>query len=205
MFGKVMAPFASVWEHLKEVGGLRDPSKLSIEDFRLELAELGLLGKGFGPDEYRAALEEHLGIEIHVENLPDLEGGAFAGELAAGGILAEVIVEEESGNAVVLVWESLRDLPWPAFELAVFHELSHLAAGHPLRVKRRARGKGARMFRAMGPRLASREAPTVTDVAELDELKGKVLEPEARKRAKWLVAAGTVPKAFEGEKANRLT
>jgi hypothetical protein len=54
-----------LWSHLVEVGGfLGDPSKLTLEGFRLELAELGLLGRPFGPEEYRAALEEHLEIEI---------------------------------------------------------------------------------------------------------------------------------------------
>jgi hypothetical protein len=40
---------------------------------------------------------------------------------------------------------------------------------------------------------------------ELEDLKQKVFEPEARKRAKWLVLAGAFPKVFEAEKVNRLT
>jgi hypothetical protein len=202
------AALASAWSHFKWVVGLRDPSELSVEDFRLELAELGLLGRAFGPEEYRAALEEYLGVEITVEELPDAEGGAVAGELAAEGNLAEVVYDDPTGRALVLVRESLRYRPWPAYELSVFHELSHLAAGHPLRVKRaRGNGTGSR-FRALGAgRLARGERSVLSGDEErgFEGLKSDVLEPEARKRAKWLVLAGTCPEAFEADKADRLT
>lgn len=213
MLEKVSAPFASVWSHLKEllkeVGVMRDPSNVTLEDFRLELADLGLLGRPFGPEEYAAALEEYLGIEIGIEEIPDAGGGPMAcelaGQMAVEGILAEVVVDEETGDAVIFARESLRYQPWPAYELSIFHELSHLAAGHPLRVKR-ARERGVRnKFRALGSRLARREPSPPASGEELEKLKQKVFEPEARKRAKWLVLAGTCPRAFEAEKANRLT
>lgn len=115
----------SLRSHLKELFGLNDPSKLTLEDLRLELTELGLLGKPFGPEEYRTVLEGRLGIEIHLEELPDVERGALTGLLGAEGNLAEVVIDEESGNAVVLVWESLHYQPWPAsYALSIFHALS---------------------------------------------------------------------------------
>lgn len=203
---KLVAPFSSVWSHLKEVMGLRDRSEPTIEDFRLELAELGLLGRAFGPEAYRKALEKHLGMEILVEELPDTKGGALAGQLAGEGILAEVVVNEESGNAVVLVRESLRYRPWPAYELAIFHELSHLAAGHPLRmIWTPKNGETRSLFRSLGsPEPIRGEPAAPSDGADLEELKRNALEIEARKRAKWLVVAGTAPEAFEAETANRL-
>jgi hypothetical protein len=136
-----------------------------------------------------------------------------AGELAAEGNLAEVVYDDPTGRALVLVRESLRYRPWPAYELSLFHELSHLAAGHPLRVKRaRGNGTGSR-FRALGAGRLARGEPSVLSGNEergfeergFEELKREVLEPEARKRAKWLVLAGTCPEAFEADKADRLT
>jgi len=193
VFERIVGPFASLWSHLKETAGLRDPSELTLEDFRVELAGLGLLGKGFGPDEYRTALEQRLGIEIWIEELPD--------RLTKEGDLAEVVVDEGSSKAYILVRESLRYRPWPAYELSIFHELSHLAAGHPLRV-RRSEGNGARRrFRVLRSRLAKQNPSSFGYAAGLRES----LETEARKRAKWLVLAGTCPGAFEADKADRLT
>lgn len=206
VFERIISPFASLWSHLKEVAGLRDPSELTLEDFRLELAELGLLGWAFGPEEYRAALEERLGIEISVEELPDAEGGALASQLAAEGNLAEVVVDEGPSKALVLVRESLCYQPWPAYELSIFHELSHLAAGHPLRTKRALRtgARGGRV-RGLGPQLTRRELVFPASSEESGKLVQEVFESEARRRAKWLVLAGTCPKAFEAEKADRIT
>lgn len=208
VFEWLVTLFVPLWFHLKEVAGLHDPSELTLEDFRLELAELGLLGRSFGPEEYRVALEKRLGIEISVEELPDAEGGPLAGQLAAEGNLAEVVVDEESGHAVILARESLRDRPWPVYELGIFHELSHLAAGHPLRVKQ-ALGTGkksGRWFRRLASRLALQAPEGATNREDVEQPREEeVFEPEARKRAKWCVLAGTCPDAFEAERANRLT
>ncbi len=184
---------------------MRGSSEFTLEDFRLELAELGLLGRGFGPEEYRAALEERLGIEISVEELPDVEGGALAGRLAAEGNLAEVAVDEGASKALVLVRESLRYQPWPAYELSVFHELSHLAAGHPARTKRALRSGARSAVDGLGLQLTRRCSAFPGSSGESVELVQEVFESEARRRAKWLVLAGTCPKAFEAEKADRIT
>ena len=45
-FDALRSVFRSMRIHLKEVVGMRGPSELTLEDFRLELAELGLLGRG---------------------------------------------------------------------------------------------------------------------------------------------------------------
>jgi hypothetical protein len=125
-----------------------------------------------------------------------------------GGDLAEVVYDDPTGKALVRVRESLRYRPWPAYELSLFHELSHLAAGHPLRVKRAQGNETGSRFRALGTSRLARREPSVLSGNEergFEELKSEVLEPEARKRAKWLMLAGTCPEAFEAEKADRLT
>lgn len=125
----------SVGDHLKEIGGFKDPSELAREDFRVELSRLNLLGSRFTVSEYLAALEEDLGVEISIEEVPDSGAEVWSADLVAGGNLAEVAYSEERGEATILVREGLRRAPWPAYELAVYHELSHLAAGHPARFK----------------------------------------------------------------------
>lgn len=202
MLKEVAAPLGALLQHLKEVGGLHSPEELTEEDFRLELADLGLLGRPFGPEEYRRALEERLGLEIHVEEIPvETEGTILGGAPARNGDMAEVVIDGETGRAVIVVRESLRTAPWPAYELSLFHELSHLAAGHQVRVVRDQR----RRFRSLGSRLAVGQPPKAEEDEDLDRFEEEVLEPEARRRAKWLVLAGTCPRAFEAERANCLT
>lgn len=194
MIEKVVSSIGALWSHLKEAGVVPAPkgTVLSLELLRMELAEIGLLGRAFGPEEYRAALEMLRGSRIAIEEVPDGRGGSFEGEFARDGLMAEAVVDPETGDAVILVRESLRYQPWPGYELSLFHELSHLAADHPVRSRRTPSRRTARFWsrRAVG--------------ASEEELREKVLEVEARIRAKWLVVAGTSPRAFEAEKANRL-
>lgn len=123
----------SVGDHLKEIGGFNGSLELIREDLRVELARFNLLGKKFTVSEYLAALEEGLGVEITIEEVPDSGSEIWNADLVAEGNLAEVAYNEERREALILVRESLRRAPWPAYELAVYHELSHLAAGHPSR------------------------------------------------------------------------
>ncbi len=201
---RIAAPLAGAWGRLKEAGGVgRGSAELTEEELRSELADLGLLGRAFGPEEYRRTLEERLGVEISIEEIPgEAEGTVLGG--SGSGNMAEVVICGETGRAVVLVRESLRAAPWPAYELSVLHELSHVAAGHQMRVMRDPR----RQFRSLGTRLAAGEPPKAGSLAaseDLERFEEKVLEPEARRRAKWLVLAGTCPRAFEAERANCLT
>lgn len=194
--------FRSVVSHLKEVGGFNGPLDRTREDLRAELASLGLLGKRFGIEEYRAALEKRLGIGIEIEEVPD-RGTAWSDEFAAEGIIAEVLYNSERREALILMRDSLREEPWPAYELAVFHELSHLAAGHHLRILEAWRrtegsvlewltlglGEGSPGFEADG-----NSARSITEAFEV----------EARNRAKWLVFAGMFARAFASEGADRV-
>lgn len=199
-------PFAAVLAHLKKAGGWRGPSEVSREDFRLELAELGLLGRAFSPGEYRACLEKKLGVEILIEEIPDERNALIISELVLEGIMAEVVYSEDLRRAMVLVRESLRYQPWPAYELSLFHELSHLAAGHPVRLahaRRKKERQGVRLG-SLRSRLGRRSLARYQDAQYVDELRREVFEPEAQKRAEWLVLACTHPVVFEGEGADQV-
>lgn len=177
---------------------LIDRERPSLADFRAELAALDLRGSGFTPEDYAAALGNRLGIEIIIAEYPDARSPLIRGDAAREGNLAEVAYNADLNEAVVLVRESLKRYPWPAHELQVYHELSHLAAGHPLRVQKR--GRAATVLEGLGVRLAQR--PPKGDLAEEYRLASQ--EEEASKRAKWLVLAGASPDIFAGD-ADRLT
>lgn len=193
-----------VGAHLKEIGGFGGPS---MEDFRLELARLELLGRSFGPLDYARALEEHLGIRIVVEDFPDYRFALARREVLREGTLAEVFYAEERGEALVLVRESLRMRPWPAYELTLYHELSHLGARHPMRLK--GGNDTGRVSDDLGvlagaARVVRRHTVDHGSSEDHEELRERVYEPEAKRRARWLVLAGEYPDFFESEGVNRL-
>jgi hypothetical protein len=99
------------------------------EEFELELLELGLSGKTFGPRDYARALERRLGIRIILEVMNDAQHPEFLRRLALSGRLAETHYLPERRAAVVLLPASLPPL---VLALAALHELSHLAAGDHL-------------------------------------------------------------------------
>ena len=99
------------------------------EEFELELLELGLSGKTFGPRDYARALERRLGIRIVLEVMNDTQHPEFLSRLALSGRLAETHYLPERRAAIVLLPSSLPPL---VLALAALHELSHLAAGDHL-------------------------------------------------------------------------
>lgn len=149
---------------LANLGIPDDASVLFREKVREELAESGLLGGTFTPDDYRRALQSRLDTKITIEEVPDVGESRWRVALEAAGHGAEVAYSPERGEAVVLVRASLRRGPWPTFDLTLYHELSHLAAGHHL-----TRTNGLWRLRKGKP---------------------ESLEVEARHRANWLVVAG---------------
>lgn len=158
----------------------------SLGEFQLELAQLGLLGAWFSPEGYRRALMEHIGVETEVVEVSGeyevIVGGRVVGvgrQMYREGILAEVAYDSTSGAAVIFIRESLRYLPWPAYDLSLFHELSHIAASHPV-----------------GRMLVKNEEGTDNITGE-DE--SAAYEREARKRANWLLLAANYPQTFENE------
>ena len=194
--GAFAQPARRIFSHLTELVDRKGPS---LADFRAELATLGLLGVRFTPEAYAAALGNRLEIEITIAEYPDAQSTLMGSEAAREGNLAEIAYNADRNEAVVLVRESLKRYPWPSYELQVYHELSHLAAGHPLRVAKR--GRASEIFQSLGTRLARR-------VPGGGAVEGGMLssqEEEASKRAKWLVLAGASPDVFAGDDTDRLT
>ena len=139
------------------------------EEFELELLELGLSGKTFGPRDYARALERRLGIRIILEVMNDAQHPEFLRRLALSGRLAETHYLPERRTAIVLLPASLPPL---VLVLAALHELAgHLAAGDHL-----IGGEEA------GERLARR--PPLEDEAAREE--------EADQRAIHALLAGTL-------------
>ena len=101
-------------------------SFITPEHFQEELIVLGLSGRTFGPGDYGSALSDFLGISISVHVIPDLEHPELARQLALSGRLGEIRYSDKLRLATILVPESLPPL---IFDLTVFHELGHLAAG----------------------------------------------------------------------------
>jgi len=99
---------------------------LTPEGFQEELTVLGLSGRKFGPEDYVSALSAFLEISISVYVIRDAHHPELARRLALSGRLGEVRYSDDLRLATVPVPESLPPL---VFDLTVFHELGHLAAG----------------------------------------------------------------------------
>lgn len=177
--------------HLAELIGVSRDANVSRETVRLELARAGLLGRCWSLEHYRLAVERETGLAITVEDYPDLRPGLVTEKMLPEDVLAEVDVNEELTEAIVLVRQSLRRRGSIAYTLCVLHELSHLMAGHYLK-SRKLRLQASTIRRAgrwqFGP--------------STDEAK---MENEARRRAKLLLLAGTNPEFFELESSNKFT
>lgn len=161
--------------HCRDMGLFGGGTVVSRARFQSELRELGLLGSRFGTDECRRAVEGALQIPVQVEMMPDAGVEDWSEELAASGDLAELCYSPALGRAVVVFRESLLGAPWPAYELAVFHELAHLIGRHHETADSRSTGSGRRR-----------------------------MEAEADQRAKWLLLASLYPEAFAHEAADRV-
>jgi hypothetical protein len=120
---------ARAWTEASSVARSTEPSFTTPEEFELELLELELSGKTFGPRDYALALERRLGIRIVLEMMNDGQHPEFLRRLALSGRLAETHYLPDRRAAVVLLPSSLPPL---VLALAALHELSHLAAGDHL-------------------------------------------------------------------------
>lgn len=99
----------------------------------LELVDLGLSGRCFGPREYADALEERLGITIFFGIVDRVGDPAVLKRFAAEGRLAEARYIEHRGTVLINLPSNL-----PPFlsTLTAFHELAHVAAGDVVSGKR---------------------------------------------------------------------
>jgi hypothetical protein len=148
---------------------------LTPQQFQAELALLGLSGREFGPRDYAKALGKYLGIKIAICVLPDERYPEVTRMMARAGKVAELSYSIEPPSAVLLVPSSL---PPIVRTLAIYHELGHVAAGHPLDVWESGTKTGRKQF---PERRLARRLPVADDVFR---------EQEADLRATYALLAG---------------
>lgn len=106
---------------------------IASDELELELAELGLSGRRFGPLEYAEALGERLGIRVLFRFVDPLDDPCLMRRFASDGVLADVRYLRRSD--VVLISLPISLSPF-LLTLAAFHELAHVTAGDLIEEKR---------------------------------------------------------------------
>lgn len=151
---------------------------ITFSEFLEELDAMGLKGKTFGPDCYRRALEAYLGITIEVIIVDDSDDSDARRAFIEEGCTAVLWYRPGHNLARVFILASLSPLEMTA---SIYHELSHLAAGHPLRAGRPNAGSAPKV-RPHAERLA-KKAPPVS---------ARACEAEARIREEYCLLAGAL-------------
>lgn len=118
----VTAPFAL----LRRTTGWGLPT---FPTFLEELEILGMKGSRFGPRGYAHALASYLGVQISVEIVDDASDPRLARGFVKAGQTACLWYDQQAETVRIFV---LGSLPPVEMTAAVYHELGHLAAGHPL-------------------------------------------------------------------------
>lgn len=151
---------------------------LSFAEFLDELSLLGLRGRIFGPLEYARALGTYLDMEITFMLVRDSSYPEVRRALVRAGKVAALQYSVDSGKARIWLPDSISPVSLSA---AVYHELSHVAAGHPLCKGSACKGKSDSV--ASHPKRLARREP-VRDPALQDR--------EADLRAQYAFAAGVM-------------
>ena len=109
------------------------PASLTFDQFLTELAALDLADRYFTWSEYRERLAARLEVPIHIRFVEDpLERMALLDHDPG-----RLYRDEVSGEALILVVSGLNDFA----ELdVIYHELGHIAGGHPLPIRQAVRG-----------------------------------------------------------------
>lgn len=154
------------------------PGKITFSEYLEELRELGLAGNTFGPECYRSALARSLAMRIEVILVDDRNDVAEHRAFVEQGHTAVIWYRPERSLAQILVLGSLSPLEMTA---AVYHELSHLAAGHPLQTRWSLLKTPSE--RATPPRRIAKRPPP---------LRQRACETEARIREEYCLLAGAL-------------
>lgn len=164
----------------------------TFSTFLEELELLGLKGKCFGPNEYANALVAYLRIQIEIEIVDDAEDPRWTRGFVEAGHTACLWYDERSGVARIFV---LGSLPLLEMTAAVYHELGHLAAGHPLACY--GPSGTASGCKKVLPRKLARRVPAGNTV---------IMEREARLREDYAITAGALGSlCFEDELLGQLS
>ena len=152
---------------------------LPLDIYARELSLLKLAGTKFTAEVYAELLEKHLHIDIDIErsspgNLPE-------------GQLGSTRYDVEGARVHIKV---ARRLGWWMYQYTLFHELGHVAAGHPLP----SRGPDGYIvsFKKPPVRLASRRP---VDANLSFETRLAIYEEEAELRARYGMLTGQLGKA----------
>ncbi len=132
-----------------------NPSEAFVLDAlrALERAVLGFRHTLYDHESLHGALQEYLDMEIRIELLRDDEYALAGRSVRLGPVQAGLMYVEGAEHVTIFLPASTPEADWQDL---VFHELWHLAAGHPLPFRHRgARGRPAfwRPYRVLCPRV----------------------------------------------------
>lgn len=103
---------------------------ISPNDFAWELSVLGLAGETYTHRQYIQELERFLQIEIKVRNVSSHGYPLLQHNLTRHGLFGGLFFELDRRRAWIIVPDHL---PANLALKIIYHELAHLAAGHPVR------------------------------------------------------------------------
>ena len=160
----------------------RHPRDRSFGEILEELRLLGLAGKYFTPGEYADALAEYLDITIHLLYPDDRNSPFYQALRSRYKSAAGLRYVPEHRLAIIEVPESFEGI---SKLVLVFHELSHIAAGHPIpddRIATESRASGS-------DRLGQQDFDQIRGVARREPPRPELRELDADLRARDLLRA----------------
>jgi len=116
----------------RRISYLFDRSLPSLEDYLAEMPDLDI-SRTASADEYVRALGIKLGIEIEVMRLDTEAHKDIETQLGRAPQVAEMLYDTEAGKALICIPPYVGKDDFLYFK-SLYHELSHLAAGHPIPV-----------------------------------------------------------------------
>ena len=114
----------------RRISYLFDRSLPSLEDYLAEVPDLNL-SRIANADEYAKSLGLKLGIEIEVVRLGTKVHKDVETQLGRAPQVAEMLYDAEAGRALICIPPYVGEDDFLYFKF-LYHELSHLAAGHPI-------------------------------------------------------------------------
>lgn len=174
----IVATVKKISHMLSAPFSLLSRGKITFPEFLEELEALKLKRVRFGPEAYRSALEQYLGIGIEIVFINDLEYIEVQRIHAGRNDTAICWYRPEDQRATIFVLSSLPELEMTA---AIYHELSHLAAGH--KFVNRSEGSSTLRSNSAHPTRVAKQPPPSTHRAR---------EREARIREDYCMLAGSL-------------
>lgn len=105
------------------------PERRVLAETLDELKVLGLSGRTFEPEEFAAALASYLTLDIKISSFADPSYPLLRKHMESMGVIAAVFHSADHSTAWVLIPDGITGIPR---RKVIYHELVHLAAGHPI-------------------------------------------------------------------------